>query len=306
MRRTVPRRTYKATIHRGAPRPAGRDRDLTLASSNSQPRTSSVPARRAPLATPPRPIGPQGVQVAHEIPRQPASTPPSKPSPHRPTGPAAAASTSPPHQHAPRPSCRNRRCGRRAASAATSPTSVPSSPRWRHNPPIWTATVAVFLGNRKSDIGAPSRPDGAPNPPHNVHRSVGQTCPQPPAQRERDRSTQNSLPSGSASTIHDRSPCPMSARVAPSASSRSTSTSRSSGRKSRCNRFLLVFDSRDGDEEESRQTIRSGSNLELVGVVADDYSAERRLPPHPEAARIPCIDDCLLPLEAHEAIVEPA
>jgi hypothetical protein len=63
---------------------------------------------------------------------------------------------------------------------------------------------------------------------------------------------------------------------------------------------------REGDEEESRQTIRSGSNLELVGVVADDYPAERLLPPPPEAARIPCIDDCLLPLEAHEAIVEPA
>jgi hypothetical protein len=44
---------------------------------------------------------------------------------------------------------------------------------------------------------------------------------------------------------------------------------------------------RDGDEEESRQTIRRGSNLELVGVVVDDDPAERLPPPSPEAARIP-------------------
>jgi len=52
--------------------------------------------------------------------------------------------------------------------------------------------------------------------------------------------------------------------------------------------------------------MRSGSNFELVGVVADDYPAERLLPPPPEASRMPCIDDCLLPLEAHEAIIETA
>ena len=62
----------------------------------------------------------------------------------------------------------------------------------------------------------------------------------------------------------------------------------------------------DGDEEESRQTIRSGSNLELVGVVVDDYPTERIPPPPPEAVRIACIDDCLLPLEAHESIVGTA
>ena len=61
---------------------------------------------------------------------------------------------------------------------------------------------------------------------------------------------------------------------------------------------------RDGDEEESRQTIHSGSNLELVGVVVDDHPAERFPPPPPEAARISCTDDCLFPLEAHESIVE--
>lgn len=63
---------------------------------------------------------------------------------------------------------------------------------------------------------------------------------------------------------------------------------------------------RDGDEEESRQTIRRGSNLELIGVVVDDDPVERLPPPPSEAARIPCIDDCLLPLEAHESIVEAA
>jgi predicted 3-demethylubiquinone-9 3-methyltransferase (glyoxalase superfamily) len=57
----------------------------------------------------------------------------------------------------------------------------------------------------------------------------------------RDPSTQNSLPSGSWRTTHDCSPCPTSARVAPSPRSRSTSASRSSGRKSRCNRFLIVL-----------------------------------------------------------------
>ena len=63
---------------------------------------------------------------------------------------------------------------------------------------------------------------------------------------------------------------------------------------------------RDLDEEESRQAIRSGSNLELVGIVVDDHPAERLPPPPPEAARMPCIDDCLFPLEAHESIVETA
>src|SRR4051812_49254615 len=61
---------------------------------------------------------------------------------------------------------------------------------------------------------------------------------------------------------------------------------------------------RDGGEEEPRQTIRGGSNLELVGVVADDDPTERLPPPPSEAARIACIDDRLLPLEAHDSIVE--
>ncbi len=74
----------------------------------------------------------------------------------------------------------------------------------------------------------------------------------------REPSTQNSrLPSGSASTTHDCSPCPMSALVAPSESSRSTSRSRSPGRKSRCRRFLAVL--RSGTETKSSPGIRVSS-----------------------------------------------
>jgi hypothetical protein len=68
---------------------------------------------------------------------------------------------------------------------------------------------------------------------------------------------QDSLPSGSARTIHDRSPWPTSTRVAPSASSRSTSASRSPGRKSRCNRFLIVIGS--GTETNSSPGRRSAA-----------------------------------------------
>ena len=49
----------------------------------------------------------------------------------------------------------------------------------------------------------------------------------------RELRTQNSLPSGSASTTHDCSPWPTSTRVAPRSTRRFTSASRSSGRKSR-------------------------------------------------------------------------
>src|SRR5690348_2404302 len=66
----------------------------------------------------------------------------------------------------------------------------------------------------------------------------------------RDESTQNSLPSGSARTTHDCAPCPTSAWVAPSDTRRSTSASRSPGRKSRWSRFLMVFAS--GTETKSR------------------------------------------------------
>jgi len=62
----------------------------------------------------------------------------------------------------------------------------------------------------------------------------------------REPSTQNSSSPGSARTIGDCSPWPMSARVAPSDSNRPTSRSRSSGRKSRWRRFLVVLPSGTG------------------------------------------------------------
>ncbi|KAD4059569.1 hypothetical protein GD627_00150 [Arthrobacter yangruifuii] len=61
---------------------------------------------------------------------------------------------------------------------------------------------------------------------------------------------QNSLPSGSASTTQDTSgPWPTSARTAPRASSRSTSSCcvlPSEARRSRCSRFLTVLSSGTG------------------------------------------------------------
>ena len=54
---------------------------------------------------------------------------------------------------------------------------------------------------------------------------------------------QNSLPSGSAKTTQLCSPWPMSTRVAPIASARATSACWSSGRRSRCSRFLIVLES---------------------------------------------------------------
>jgi hypothetical protein len=126
-------------------------------------------------------------------------------------------------------------------------------------------------------------------------------CRRSPAQRSRDPSTQNSLPSGSARTTHDRSPCPTSARVAPSASNRSTSASRLSGRKSRCSRFLIVFSS-------GTATNRSAGRRSGVGrthrVVVDDDPPERLSSPVAERAGVACVDNRLLPFEAHGLIAE--
>jgi hypothetical protein len=67
------------------------------------------------------------------------------------------------------------------------------------------------------------------NRPITAASSAGQRV----ATDRRELRTQNSFPSGSASTTHDGSPCPTSTLVAPRASSRLTSASRSPGRKSR-------------------------------------------------------------------------
>ena len=61
---------------------------------------------------------------------------------------------------------------------------------------------------------------------------------------------------------------------------------------------------RDGHEKEPRNPIRGGSDLESVGVVVHDNRAERVSPPESEGTRVAPIDDRLLPLEAHEPIVE--
>jgi hypothetical protein len=61
---------------------------------------------------------------------------------------------------------------------------------------------------------------------------------------------------------------------------------------------------RDRHEKEPRKPIRGGSDLELVGILAHDNPAERVSPPKPEGTRVARVDDRLLPLEAHEPIVE--
>ncbi len=60
------------------------------------------------------------------------------------------------------------------------------------------------------------------------------------------------------------------------------------------------------DEEEAGQSIRSRSNLELVWFVVHDNPSQRLLPPAAQRARVACIDDRLLPNEAHRSIVGAA
>jgi hypothetical protein len=62
----------------------------------------------------------------------------------------------------------------------------------------------------------------------------------------------------------------------------------------------------DTHEQEPRKTISSWSDLELLGVVVDDNPAERLSPPVAERAWVSCVNDHLLPLEAHDSIVETA
>ena len=57
-------------------------------------------------------------------------------------------------------------------------------------------------------------------------------------------------------------------------------------------------------EQESRETIRSRSDLELIRIVVDDNPIERRSPPSPEGAGVACSDDRLFPLEGHWTSVE--
>ena len=61
---------------------------------------------------------------------------------------------------------------------------------------------------------------------------------------------------------------------------------------------------RDRREKESRKPIRGGSDLELGWVGVYDNPAEGLSPPESEGTRVARIDDRLLPLEAHEPIVQ--
>jgi hypothetical protein len=60
----------------------------------------------------------------------------------------------------------------------------------------------------------------------------------------------------------------------------------------------------DGNEQEARKAIRGWSDLELVRVVVDDHPPESVSPPAPKYKRVSCIDNRLLPLEGHDAIVD--
>jgi hypothetical protein len=60
----------------------------------------------------------------------------------------------------------------------------------------------------------------------------------------------------------------------------------------------------DMGEQEPGKAICGWSDLELVRVVVDDHPPEGFSPPVPEYHRVPCIDNRLLPFEAHDAIVE--
>ncbi len=61
---------------------------------------------------------------------------------------------------------------------------------------------------------------------------------------------------------------------------------------------------RDWHEQESRETIRSRSDLELFRIVVDNDPTERLSPPTPKCAGVARLDDRLLPLKGHWTSVE--
>ena len=113
---------------------------------------------------------------------------------------------------------------------------------------------AVTATNRPSSTAAGPRPAAAsaqnPATAAGSAQSATTAATGPVSGRPgRGSSTQNSLPSGSASTVQGTSPCPMSAGAAPRASSRSTSAAWCAAdrvARSRCTRFLPVFGSGTG------------------------------------------------------------
>ena len=123
------------------------------------------------------------------------------------------------------------------------------------------------------------------------------------------RSTQNSLPSGSAITTHDSSPfCPISTREAPSDSSRATSASRSSGRRSRCRRFLTCLAS--GTRRKSRSGIRAvvtrRGDGDLVLVGEDHLPPQRLRPEVGQQLRVGAVDGEAVDPQRHRSIMRAA
>ena len=57
-------------------------------------------------------------------------------------------------------------------------------------------------------------------------------------------------------------------------------------------------------EQETRETIRSWPDLELIRIVVDDNPIKRRSPPSPKGAGVACFDDRLFPLEGHWTSLE--
>ena len=81
---------------------------------------------------------------------------------------------------------------------------------------------------------------------------------------------------------------------------RATAASRSSGRKSKCRRFLSVFGFRDASEEDPGQPVRRRPDLELLRIVVDDDPLQHGRPPAAEHDGIGRVHDDLLPLQRHQ------
>ena len=124
-------------------------------------------------------------------------------------------------------------------------------------------------------------------------------------------STQNSLPSGSASTAHGASPWPMSTRRAPRSSRRCTSAAWSAsagGARSRCSRFLPLFASGHGHEDQprrdalERQAVRcldgpGRDHDRLVVAFEEHLPAEHARPPGRLGPVVARVDDRRVPAQ---------
>ena len=64
---------------------------------------------------------------------------------------------------------------------------------------------------------------------------------------------------------------------------------------------LRLLALRNRNEQEAGKAIHSWPDLELFRVVVDHDPPERLSPPPPQCERVECVDDRLLPLQAHDA-----